>query len=221
MSETIQRTKLYEDVTERMLDHIRTETWAPGTKIPPEVELAKLFDVSRCTILRSRAGSGTFVSERAPTLLQTQALAGIMADPAALRELVQARYILEPQLAQMAAQAATEEEIRGLFAILDRMKRGQTRFELMSVGHQFHLSLAQLAHNRVLYGFYVSAASQMRSMRVLESLTLEVYRSGIHEHAAIAEAIAHRDGALAAQRMREHLQNDYGPYLSELTAPQP
>ena len=105
------------------------------------------------------------------TLLQTQALAGIMADPAALRELVQARYILEPQLAQMAAQAATEEEIRGLFAILDRMKRGQTRFELMSVGHQFHLSLAQLAHNRVLYGFYVSAASQMRSMRVLESLT--------------------------------------------------
>ena len=122
---------------------------------------------------------------------------------------------------QMAAQAATEEEIRGLFAILDRMKRGQTRFELMSVGHQFHLSLAQLAHNRVLYGFYVSAASQMRSMRVLESLTLEVYRSGIHEHAAIAEAIAHRDGALAAQRMREHLQNDYGPYLSELTAPQP
>ena len=202
MSETIQRTKLYEDVTERMLDHIRTETWAPGTKIPPEVELAKLFDVSRCTIreavkslqiagfLRSRAGSGTFVSERAPTLLQTQALAGIMADPAALRELVQARYILEPQLAQMAAQAATEEEIRGLFAILDRMKRCQTRFELMSVGHQFHL-------------------------------TLEVYRSGIHEHAAIAEAIAHRDGALAAQRMREHLQNDYGPYLSELTAPQP
>ena len=48
-----------------------------------------------------------------------------------------------------------------------------------------------------------------------------VYRSGIHEHAAIAEAIAHRDGALAAQRMREHLQNDYGPYLTELTAPQP
>ena len=213
MSETIQRTKLYEDVTERMLDHIRTETWAPGTKVPPEVELAKLFDVSRCTIREA--------VKRAPTLLQTQALAGIMADPAALRELVQARYILEPQLAQMAAQAATEEEIRGLFAILDRMKRGQTRFELMSVGHQFHLSLAQLAHNRVLYGFYVSAASQMRSMRVLESLTLEVYRSGIHEHAAIAEAIAHRDGALAAQRMREHLQNDYGPYLSELTAPQP
>ena len=114
----------------------------------------------------------------------------------------------------------TEEEIRGLFAILDRMKRGQPRFELMSVGHQFHLSLAQLAHHRVLDGCYLSAASQMRSMRVLESRTLEVYRSGIHEHAAIAEAIAHRDGALAAQRMREHLQNDYGPYLSELTAPQ-
>ena len=223
---------LAEQVEEQIYHFILDTPLSPGSKLPNEFELGEKFGVGRSTIreavkslqiagfLRSRAGSGTFVSERAPTLLQTQALAGIMADPAALRELVQARYILEPQLAQMAAQAATEEEIRGLFAILDRMKRGQTRFELMSVGHQFHLSLAQLAHNRVLYGFYVSAASQMRSMRVLESLTLEVYRSGIHEHAAIAEAIAHRDGALAAQRMREHLQNDYGPYLSELTAPQ-
>lgn len=225
MSETIQRTKLYEDVTERMLDHIRTETWAPGTKIPPEVELAKLFDVSRCTIreavkslqiagfLRSRAGSGTFVSERAPTLLQTQALAGIMADPAALRELVQARYVLEPQLAALAAEHAAEAEIDGLFATLARMRSKKSRFELMSVGYQFHLELAAAAHNRVLEGFYRSAAGQMRSMRVLESLTLEVYLEGIEEHFAIAGAIRQHDAPLAAQRMQEHLKKDYSAYL--------
>ena len=33
MSETIQRTKLYEDVTERMLDHIRTGRIAQGETV--------------------------------------------------------------------------------------------------------------------------------------------------------------------------------------------
>ena len=55
-------------------------------------------------------------------------------------------------------------------------------------------------------------------MRVLESPTLEVYRSGIHEHAAIAEAYRPPRRRAGCPRMREHLQNDYGPLpLLELT----
>ena len=55
-------------------------------------------------------------------------------------------------------------------------------------------------------------------MRVLESLTLEVYLGDIAEHRRIAEAVAAGDAALAAERMREHLRRDYGAYLTELTA---
>lgn len=221
----IVRTKLYEDVTNRMIDCIRLEQWEPGGRIPSEAALAQTFDVSRSTVreavkslqaaglLRSRAGSGTFVSEGAPLVIQTRELARIMADPSALRELVQARYVLEPQLAALAAEHASEAEINGLFATLARMRSKKSRFELMSIGHQFHLELAHAAHNRVLEGFYRSAAGQMRSMRVLESLTLEVYLDGVSDHCAIAEAIRMRDAALAAERMREHLKKDYGAYL--------
>lgn len=221
----IVRTKLYEDVTNRMIDCIRLEQWEPGGRIPSEAALAQTFDVSRSTVreavkslqtaglLRSRAGSGTFVSEGAPLVIQTRELARIMADPSALRELVQARYVLEPQLAALAAEHASEAEIDGLFATLARMRSKKNRFELMSIGHQFHLELAHAAHNRVLEGFYRSAAGQMRSMRVLESLTLEVYLDGVGDHSAIAEAIRMRDAALAAERMREHLKKDYGAYL--------
>ena len=219
------RTKLYEDVTNRMIDCIRLEQWEPGGRIPSETALAQTFDVSRSTVreavkslqtaglLRSRAGSGTYVSEGAPLVIQTRELARIMADPGALRELVQARYVLEPQLAALAAEHASEAEIEGLFATLARMRSKKSRFELMSIGHQFHLELAAAAHNRVLEGFYRSAAGQMRSMRVLESLTLEVYLEGVEAHRAIAEAIRQRDAALAAERMRAHLKKDYGAYL--------
>ena len=219
------RTKLYEDVTNRMIDCIRLEQWEPGGRIPSETALAQMFDVSRSTVreavkslqtaglLRSRAGSGTYVSEGAPLVIQTRELARIMADPGALRELVQARYVLEPQLAALAAEHASEAEIEGLFATLARMRSKKSRFELMSIGHQFHLELAAAAHNRVLEGFYRSAAGQMRSMRVLESLTLEVYLEGIEEHFAIAGAIRQHDAPLAAQRMQEHLKKDYSAYL--------
>ena len=219
------RTKLYEDVTNRMIDCIRLEQWEPGGRIPSETALAQTFDVSRSTVreavkslqtaglLRSRAGSGTYVSEGAPLVIQTRELARIMADPGALRELVQARYVLEPQLAALAAEHAAEAEIAGLFATLARMRSKTSRFEPMSVGYQFHLELAAAAHNRVLEGFYRSAAGQMRSMRVLESLTLEVYLEGIEEHFAIAGAIRQHDAPLAAQRMQEHLKKDYSAYL--------
>ena len=219
------RTKLYEDVTNRMIDCIRLEQWEPGGRIPSETALAQTFDVSRSTVreavkslqtaglLRSRAGSGTYVSEGAPLVIQTRELARIMADPGALRELVQARYVLEPQLAALAAEHADEAEINGLFATIARMRSKKSRFELMSVGYQFHLELAAAAHNRILEGFYRSAAGQMRSMRVLESLTLEVYLEGIEEHFAIAGAIRQHDAPLAAQRMQEHLKKDYSAYL--------
>ena len=53
----------------------------------------------------------------------------------------------------------------------------------------------------------------MRGLRVLESLTLEVYLEGIEDHRAIAKAIHQGDDALAKQLMRSHLKKDYAQYL--------
>jgi len=121
MSEPIFRIKLYEEVANLITERIRTEQWRAGDRLPPEAELAKEFDVSRSTVreavrslqiaglLRSRAGSGSFVTENAPMILQTRELAAIMGDREHLRDLVQTRFILEPQMAALAAKQATEE----------------------------------------------------------------------------------------------------------------
>ena len=123
-AEGISRTKLFEDVSERIMEMIRSEEYPAGARLPSEQQLAQRFEASRNTVrgairslsifglLRSINGSGTFVSERANVILEAQALASIMAHPDALLELVQARCVLEPQLAAMAARAASREEIR-------------------------------------------------------------------------------------------------------------
>ena len=228
MSEPIFRVKLYEDVANRIQDHIRSEYWRAGDRLPAEADLAEEFDVSRSTvreavrslqmagILRSRTGSGTFVTESAPMILLTRELAAIMSNPVHMQDLVCARYLLEPQLAALAARKATVEEKEALLMLVDRMEQETDRFGLMSVGHQFHMELAAMSHNVVLTGFYHSAASQMRSMRVLDSLTLEVYLQGIEDHRAIAQAVADGDAVRARAAMAVHLRKVYGDFLRDM-----
>lgn len=226
MSDQIQRLKLWEEVSEQILTRIRSQQWPAGTKLPSEVELAKLFDVSRATVraavknlqfsgvLRTRSGSGTYVSGAASTVLETKDLALVMSDPENLHALVQTRYILEPQMAALAACRATTQEVDQLFTILHAMEQDSDKHALMIHGYLFHQAVAQFSHNQVLYGFFQSAAQQLRGLRVLDSLTMEVYLDGVQEHRAIAEAIAAKDPTLAKERMRKHLKKDYATYLA-------
>lgn len=67
---------LYYQIMEHMKEQIEKGVWEPGLQIPVEVELAKMYDVSRMTVrqaiskltksgyLISRQGLGTFVTQR-------------------------------------------------------------------------------------------------------------------------------------------------------------
>ncbi len=226
MSNSIYRIKLYEDVANHIADNIRAGLWAPGTRLPTEAELASHFDVSRSTvreaikslqiagILHSRSGSGTYVCDSASLVLHTKELTSLMIDADSLHELVQARAILEPELAALAAHEATAAEISALQETVCKMEQQTDRMALMQLGYQFHQQLADASHNRILAGFYHSAASQLRAMRVLDSLTLEVYLDGIRDHQAILQAISGHDAAAARLCMLQHLKKDYAQYLN-------
>lgn len=216
-AEGISRTKLFEDVSERIMEMIRSEEYPAGARLPSEQQLAQRFEVSRNTVrgairslsifglLRLINGSGTFVSERANVILEAQALASIMAHPDALLELVQARCVLEPQLAAMAARAASREEIDRLFEIVERMRGVEDHTAQINIGFSFHLELARMAHNRVLLGFYTSSAKQLRDMRLLGFPVPHDYARSTEDHLRIAEAIASRDPGLSQFQMRHHI----------------
>lgn len=227
MSDYIHRTKLCEDVEQRIIEYIRTDRWTAGTKLPSESDLAQHLDVSRATIrsaiknlqqagvLYSRSGSGTYVSETASFILENKELASVSADPQTIYALIQARYILEPQLAVLASKNATKEEINHLFEILEEMQQSPDKHSLILHGYRFHQCLAKYSHNSVLYDFFQSAARQLRGLRVIDSLTVDIFLEGIQEHQAIAEAIRDRNDVLAKQLMRSHLKKDYADYLDQ------
>lgn len=227
MNDTIHRTKLREDVEILIVERIRSGQWRAGSRLPSETALAEQFLVSRSTIrsavkslqlsgiLRSKNGSGTYVTDNASTALENRELACVLSHPTGAQQLVQARYILEPQLAALAAKNASVSETEELFSILSRMEQQQDRHALMTDGYLFHQKIAQISHNTVLFDFYRSIAAQLRGLRVLESLTLKTFLEGVEDHRAIACAIQNRNDGLAKQLMRVHLKKDYGSYLPQ------
>ena len=209
-----------EEVVTRLRDMIHSGELAPGDRLPPERDLAKLLGVSRPTlragirslatvgILQSRQGAGTFVSERhdSPTLDSSplrmlSALHGFTSD-----EMFEARLALEMSVAALAAERATSEqitlmaeEITGMYASLD--DPAQYLVHDMS----FHQTIAAASNNRILTALMNMVATILfdsRSKTVHRALDL---KQSAEQHHNIYRAMRERSPDSARRAMYEHL----------------
>ena len=191
---------------------------APGTKLG-EDELAEIFAVSR-TVIRAALQSlahlqlvdikrnrGAFVAQ--PSLREA-------------REVFEARELLEPRTARMAAGRATPEDI----ALLRRhitdehaaMSRGE-RGKALHLSGLFHIEIARIADQNTVAAF-------IEALIARSSLIIALYwrrESALCEslaHNALIQAIADGDGANAEDLMRSHLVDLHSALdLRESSAP--
>ena len=111
---------------EAIVQLILDKNWQPGQQIPPEPELCTLLGASRNTlreairalvarnVLEIRRGNGTFVSGRMGVPDDPLGLA-FVAHPGRLpEELMDIRQMMEPSIAILAAEKATDEDIAEL-----------------------------------------------------------------------------------------------------------
>ncbi|MBD3949082.1 FadR family transcriptional regulator [Tuanshanicoccus lijuaniae] len=150
-----------EQAAERLWQYIIDNDMEVGEKLPNEYELAEVLEVGRSTvreavrilagrnILEVRQGSGTYISSKK----------GIAEDPLGFTlvkdrlklttDLFELRYLLEPRIAERAAQFATDEEIEKLEEVVIAIEKS---FELNDGKHQeldvkFHTMLAEMSGN--------------------------------------------------------------------------
>jgi GntR family transcriptional repressor for pyruvate dehydrogenase complex len=211
---------LADEVVERLVRLILDQGLRPGDRLPSERQLMAQFGVGRSSLREAMkalsvlgvvdvsVGSGAFVADGvASVLTKPLAWALLMGDKDA-RDLAEARQAIEGELAALAAERATDEELAAIGERLALMRatlddaEAFTRYDL-----EFHLAIARAAHSEVLY----------RVVQILRHLLhdwfLEVYsrvedkRSFLAHHAPIYEAIRARDAASARRAMIEHLDN--------------
>jgi GntR family transcriptional repressor for pyruvate dehydrogenase complex len=216
--EPIKKTRIPEEIADRIRLLILDGTCPPGRPLPSERVLAERFRVSRGSIrdafrmlemiglLETRHGQGTFPHELTVDRLVAP-LASILTYRRDLRdELMDVRRMFEPAVARMAALRATEEDLADLQRILDTQRRKlKTGQSAIVEDTAFHAVLARATRNRVI----VRIMETLNDLLV-ESRTLTLKQKGrpvrsVKGHEAVVAALVRRDPEAAAQAMREHI----------------
>ena len=110
-------------LSEELLNYIRSENLKPGDRLPNESILAKKMGVGRSSIREAmkllasrnivtiRQGSGTYISQT-PGMVDDPIGFSFIADKQKLaQDSLEVRFLLEPAIASLAAQNASEEDI--------------------------------------------------------------------------------------------------------------
>jgi GntR family transcriptional repressor for pyruvate dehydrogenase complex len=217
--EPIARTTLAASAFEKLISYVVNGTWNAGDRIPSERELCQQLGIARTSLrealkamelvgmLDSRVGDGTFVCDRSEFLSRPLLWAFTGTDRAELRDIMEAREFLERDLAGLAAERASEEEIGKIAAALQQMRDsidgGQP---IIESDMAFHLAVAQAAHNEVLRNAVQLLRNLLKRWLVLKLMIPQVPASVLQQHEAIYRAIKQRNAAKARSAMWDHLE---------------
>jgi DNA-binding FadR family transcriptional regulator len=120
---------LTEAIAGQLIQHIMNGDYNPGERLPSEFELASRFKAGRGAIrealkalstvglVRVMRGKGTFVSARESFLIHPLSM-GVKAGTE-LHRLVEARKLIEVELAGLAAERASRDQIQSMETCLE------------------------------------------------------------------------------------------------------
>ncbi|MEH6525395.1 MAG: FCD domain-containing protein [Sneathiella sp.] len=210
--------KTRESATIALENFIESGHYAPQSKLAPERELAALLQISRSTLRAALAtleakgkvwrhvGRGTFVGKRPPEGKETFPLPADMTNPA---EVMEVRLIIEPQIADLAAQRSTAADIAFMKQCLDKGEAARDTATYEMWDGALHRAIAEAAGNSLLLALF-TAVNTIREHAVwgkLKEATLTDQRRRRYsiQHRSLVRAIEQRDAVDCMRLMREHL----------------
>jgi DNA-binding FadR family transcriptional regulator len=190
-----------------------------GTRLPPERQLAEEFGVSRNEIRKALArleqdgrlsrevGRGTFVrtppSDRS---LDLHALREITSP----REAMEARLLIEPELAGLAAVNASVKQVEAMRALAKLMRQAESWRAYEQHDGRLHRLIAESTGNKLMASIF-NTIDEVRRAVVWRWLDTRPSRppadySSFEEHDSIIDAIEQRNRTGAMETMRRHLR---------------
>lgn len=209
---------LSEAIARRMIRLFTHGDYKPGDRLPAESELARQFHVGRGAvrealkalsvvgIVRVERGKGSFIRERQEFLVRPISMG--FEPEIEPRSLVEARKLIEVEIAGLAAQRATPEQIDFIESFLKRMQETMDpaqNDDYLRADVDFHFAIATAAGNPILGQFLTLLRNLMREW-ILSSLGQpQAAQEAVTHHRKILEAIRARNAAAARKAMETHL----------------
>ena len=214
------RSNLSADLARSVVDMIRRDALQPGDRLPSVRALAERNEVAAPTmrealrgleasgLIEIRHGSGLYVHDNAQRLVLVNPTLDNL-DPQRVIELLDARLLVEPYMAQLAAARATDADVARLDELLNAaaQRLSGADEELTPLNMDFHVTIARLSGRSILSDFIRSLIS-LYAKEQFVILTIHGDRARDHaQHVEIRDALAARDGDQARALMTAHLED--------------
>ncbi len=216
------------EVARRLLYLFTGGSVTPGTRLPPERQLAAKLGVGRSAVREAlaalevlgivdvRPGSGTYLRGTASALLPQTLRWGLLIGERNTAQLLELREGLEIFVARLAALRADDDIVSRLADSVERMQEAIDDLDAFAKADlDFHHALAEAAGNETLTD----------QLHVIRSL-LQVYANravrdagqadrATSEHEAVLAAVRAHDGDASASAMAMHMRTATSRLLEE------
>lgn len=227
---------LTDEAITRIRSMIQSGELPPGSRLPPEPQLAAQMGLSRsgvreavkalesARILDVRRGDGTYVTSLAPRLLlEGLGLAVELLQDDTLLEVMEVRRMLEPVATSVAALRMSDDDLDELRRLLDDMRAAADDHEkLIQVDTEFHRTVIAATGNETLTSLMDGLSSRTVRARVWRGLIEgNSAHTTIEEHDAIYRALRARDPLLAHASALMHVNTSEAWLRTVLSAGEP
>ena len=227
--------RLSDRVAGLLLQRILDAGLQPGDRLPSERELGIQFGVSRTVVreaMRSLAARGIVAVRPGAGLTVAQVDAATASESFGLLlrgspglrhdKVHEVRLGIEVQVAGLAAERATDEDVASLRRALDRHRAVLDDLEKAARADvAFHVALAQCTHNDLFVVMLESLGDVMLEFR-RKAMERRGNRSvGFAEHTRLFETVAAHDSAAARIAMMTHLESSDRAFRGLENAPNP
>jgi GntR family transcriptional repressor for pyruvate dehydrogenase complex len=222
MFERVQTKKVYIEIVEQIQNLIMNGKIKPGDRLPPERILAEKLGVSRpplreamsaleiLGIIECRGGKGNFVKKAFNSKNYKQQMEELEKEESPF-ELLEARKVIETEIAALAAEKATPTDIKEVENALKKMENTLNDVpKAMEFDTEFHIAVAKAAHNSVLLETMIFLAKGLTDSMWVNIKEKRWEQPGnplkyIKEHKEIIDAIKNKNKEDARKKMNKHL----------------
>jgi GntR family transcriptional regulator, transcriptional repressor for pyruvate dehydrogenase complex len=216
---TVRRTSTAEAVFEHLMQRIRSRELKPGDWLPSERQMQEDLGVGRLAlreglarmsalgVIRVEHGKGACIQENVDGQAIANALMPLVPerDTKTLQDLVAARSLVEGELAALAAERRTDDDVARLQAMLAEPSEGLADQALADMDAEFHREVARIADNAFLTIMLDALRGHIRSFLLHYVRATRDRTSVVERHRPILKAIIERDAAEARTATRAHI----------------
>ena len=159
-------------------------------------------------VTEMRHGTGTYISSLEPELLVRHLSFVLSLSDQASDQLFEARKVVEPAMAALAAQRIDDGTLDLLDACVDRARQAIGDAEaFMETDLELHDAIRVAAENAILGRFMESMRALGLASRIRTGARRAVQEQTVKDHRAIVAALRTHDPEAASAAMHRHLEN--------------